>query len=78
MPTAREYRVEVIKEGGLGTVFLGASKLPLRRIEDRLNTWAREGWALNFMLVEKHRFLLFWTREAVIVTLVRALNVAQR
>jgi hypothetical protein len=33
----RKYKVPVIKEGGLGTLFLGSSKLPAEKIEAVLN-----------------------------------------
>ncbi len=70
----KEYKVEVVKEGALGTLFLGASKLPLQKMEEVLNRYGREGWSLEFMVIEQHRFLLFWTREAAILTLSRPLE----
>ena len=74
MPRAsREYKILVIKEGGIGTVLLGASKLPVKRIEAELNSHGREGWEMTFMVIEQHRHLLFWTREAAIITLARDL-----
>ncbi len=74
MPRIRkEYKIIVIKEGGLGTVLLGASKLPAKKIEAELNSHGREGWEMAFMVIEQHRHLLFWTREAAIITLSRDL-----
>ena len=70
---AKQYKVEVIKEGGLGTLFLGASKLPTEKIEEVLNQYGRQGWSLDFMVIEQHRFMIFWTREAAIITLSRPL-----
>jgi hypothetical protein len=70
---AKQYKVEVVKEGGLGTLLVGASKLPINKIEEVLNQHGREGWGLDFMVIEQHRFLLFWTREAAILTLSRSL-----
>ena len=67
----REYKVIHIVEGGLGTIFLGASGLPLKKMEDVLNREAAEGWQVVFQLVEQKRFMLFWQREAVIITLGR-------
>jgi len=29
----KEYKVEVVKEGALGTIFLGSSKMPLFRLK---------------------------------------------
>lgn len=63
-----EYKVEVITEGLAGTLLLGASKLPVKRMETRFNELGRQGFEPFFQLVEKRRELLFWTREAVIVT----------
>ncbi|HAT50578.1 MAG: DUF4177 domain-containing protein [Nitrospirae bacterium] len=67
----REYKVVHIVEGGCGTIFLGASGLPLQKLEVELNSFAAEGWQVVFQVIEKKRFLLFWNREAIIVTLGR-------
>ena len=32
-----EYKVMYVTEGGCGTIFLGSSGLPLKRLEARLN-----------------------------------------
>jgi len=72
--TKKEFKVLLIKEGALGTLFLGASKLPIEKIEDTLNDHGQEGWELDFMVIESHRFLLFWVREAAILTLSRQLD----
>ncbi|MFQ5673943.1 MAG: DUF4177 domain-containing protein [Nitrospinales bacterium] len=69
----KEFKVEVIKEGALGTLLLGASKLPVDKMEEILNQYGAEGWDLAFMVIESHRFLLFWTREAAVVTFSRSL-----
>ena len=66
-----EYKIIHIVEGGLGTIFLGASGLPLKKMEKILNQEAKEGWQVVFQLVEQKRFMLFWQREAVIITLGR-------
>lgn len=63
-----QYKVEVIEEGGLSTLLLGSAKLPLALVQKVLNENARMGWQVVFQIVEKRRFLLFWTREAMIVT----------
>ena len=70
MPTT-EYKIEVVAEGALGTLFLGASKLPVRKIEEVLNRYGADGWEMKFMVIEQHRYLLFWTREAAVITLSR-------
>ncbi|SEM91342.1 DUF4177 domain-containing protein [Nitrosomonas marina] len=66
-----EYKILHIAEGGLGTIILGASGLPLKKLESVLNKEATDGWQLVFQLVEQKRFMLFWKREAVIITLGR-------
>ena len=67
----REYKVIHVVEGGLGTIFLGASGIPVKKMENVLNREAADGWTMVFQIVEKKRFLLFWKREAVIITLAR-------
>ena len=67
----KEYRVEMVTEGGCGTILLGSSGLPLKRLEAKLNEAAADGWQMVFQVIEKKRFWLFWTRETVIVTLGR-------
>lgn len=66
-----EYKVVHITEGGCGTVLLGASGLPLKKIESTLNAEAVNGWQVVFQVIEAKRFLLFWSREAMVVTLGR-------
>jgi hypothetical protein len=39
--------------------------------EDELNDHAADGWQLVFQTLENKRFMLFWSRETVIVTLAR-------
>ena len=72
--TPREFRVEVVTEGALGTLFLGASKLPVSRMESVMNQYGAAGWEVAFMLVERKRFALFWQREAAIITFSRRLS----
>ena len=67
----KEYRVLHVVEGGCGTVLLGAASLPLQKMEAELNAAAAEGWQVVFQVIEKKRYLLFWNREAVIITLGR-------
>lgn len=66
-----EYKVIYVTEGGCGTLLLGSSGLPLKRLEATLNQEAADGWQLAFQVIEQKRFWLFWSREAVIVTLGR-------
>ena len=67
----KEYKVEIIKEGALGTILLGSSKLPLNKMEDVMNKYGENGWDVTFQLIEKHRMLFLWSREAIIITFSR-------
>jgi len=71
MNTYTEYKVVHIAEGGCGTIFLGSSGLPLKKVEAELNALASEGWQLVFQVLEHKRFWLFWSREAAIITMGR-------
>ena len=39
-----EYKILHVVEGGCGTILLGASSLPLKKIEAELNREAAQGW----------------------------------
>jgi len=67
----KEYKVITIEEGALGTIFLGSSKIPVKKMEKVLNEYGAEGWNLEFQLIEQKRMLLFWKRESVVMTLSR-------
>ena len=67
----KEYKIIHIVEGGLGTIFLGASGMPIKKMEVTLNKEVADGWQVVFQVIEKKRFLLFWQREAVIITMGR-------
>ena len=67
----KQYKVEVIKEGVLGTLFLGSSKLPVKKIEEVMNEYGKDGWDVSFQVIEKSRMWLFWEREALIITFVK-------
>ena len=67
----KEYKIVHIAEGGCGTLLLGSSGLPLKKVEAELNELAADGWQVVFQVLEMKRFWLFWQREAVIVTLGR-------
>lgn len=69
--TFREYKVIQVSEGALGTIFFGASGMPIKRLETALNKEVADGWQLVFQVVEHRRLWLFWKREAVIITLGR-------
>ncbi|MDX1518922.1 MAG: DUF4177 domain-containing protein [Gammaproteobacteria bacterium] len=67
----REYKVLQVAEGAFGTLFLGASGMPIKKLETTLNKEAADGWQLVFQVIEHRRFWLFWSRESVIITLGR-------
>ena len=67
----KKYKVEVVKEGVLGTLFLGSSKLPIKKIEEVMNEYGKDGWDVSFQVIEKSRMWLFWEREALIITFVK-------
>lgn len=67
----REYKVIRVSEGGLSSLFFGASTLSTERIERALNEHARDGWQVVFMAGERSRFLLVSSRESLIITLGR-------
>lgn len=69
----KEYKIEVIKESALSSLFLGASKMPVKKMEAVMNQYGKEGWDISFQVIEQHRLFLFWTREAVVITFVRNL-----
>lgn len=66
-----EYKVEIVKESGLGLVFLKASNLPTTKMVEVMNQAGAEGWQVVFQVIEKRRFLLFWAMESVIITFCR-------
>lgn len=67
----KEYKVIDVAESGLSTLFLGSAKMPIKKMEQVLNELAAEGWQVVFQVIEKKRYLLFWQRESVIITLGR-------
>tara|TARA_B100001758_G_scaffold231993_1_gene228957 strand:+ start:322 stop:675 length:354 start_codon:yes stop_codon:yes gene_type:complete len=62
------FKVEIIKENALSTLFFGSSKLPINKMEACLNNYGKKGWDVAFQVIEQHRLLLFWSREAVVIT----------
>ena len=71
MAAYSEYKVEVIQDGGCSTLLFGSGNIPVDKIQKVLNSYARDGWTLVFEVVESRRFLLFWSRQAVILTFAR-------
>lgn len=67
----KEYKVILVKEGGISTILFGTGKLPLTKIEESLNTSAKDRWEMQFMIIEKRRMFLLLEREVAVITLVR-------
>ena len=67
----KEFKIEIIKEGALGTILLGASSLPIKKMESVLNQYGQNGWDVSFQLIEQRRLFLFWQRESAIITFSR-------
>ena len=66
-----EYKVIHVVEGGCGTLLLGSSGIPVKKMEAELNKLSSSGWKVVFQVIEQKRFFLFWKREAVVITLGR-------
>jgi hypothetical protein len=67
----KEYKIVNVSEGGLGTLLLGKSKVPIKKMEKIINTHAQEGYEVVFQILEERRMLLLWKRESVIITFAR-------
>jgi hypothetical protein len=63
----KEYKVVQVTETGLGGLFRSAG-VPVWKVEAALNEAVAEGWQVVFQLIEKRRFMLFWSRQAVLIT----------
>ena len=68
-----EYKVVVYREGMLGSLFLGGSKVDPLKFSAFLNANGAEGWEVVTMEREIRRMLLFFSREAFMVILKREL-----
>ncbi|WP_456431913.1 DUF4177 domain-containing protein [Nitratifractor sp.] len=66
-----EYKAVLYREGMLGSLLLGQSKIDPVRFSDFLNHQAREGWEVVTMEKDIRRMLLFWKREGYVVILKR-------
>lgn len=62
------YKVVEVAESGISVIFLGSSSVPLQKVEMELNRMESQGWKLAFQVVEKKRFLLFWSVDRIILT----------
>ena len=67
----KEYKVVVYREGMLGSLLLGASKVDPERFSEFLNKNAAQGWHVVTMEKDVRRMLLLWSREAYLVIMER-------
>lgn len=63
----KQYKVIAYREGMLGSLFLGQSKVNPVKFTDFLNENARQGWRVITMEKDIQRMLLLFRREAYIV-----------
>jgi len=71
MTPIQEYKVILYREGMMGSLFLGSSKVDPERFSEFLNRNAAQGWRVVTMEKESRRMLLFFSREAFLVVMVR-------
>ncbi|MBI5041929.1 MAG: DUF4177 domain-containing protein [Gammaproteobacteria bacterium] len=67
----KEYKVVIYREGLLGSLFLGESKVDPDNFSEFLNSHAAEGWRVVTMEKEIRRMLLVSSREAYLVVMER-------
>lgn len=63
----KEYKAVIYREGMLGSMLLGASKINPVKFTSFLNDNAREGWRVVTMEKDVQRMLLIFRREAYVV-----------
>ncbi len=68
----KEYKAILYKEGILGSIFLGGSKINPERMTDFINLHAKEGWEVVTMEKDIRRTLIFFKREAYVIIMQRA------
>lgn len=69
----KECCVAIYKEGFIGSFLFGQSKANSNKMGRFLTGYTTEGWEVKTMSIEKRRMLLFWSREAYVFILERAL-----
>lgn len=67
-----EYKVVVYRESMLGSLFLGGSKVDPVKFTEFLNANGEEGWEVITMEREIRRMLLFFSREAFLCIMKKA------
>ena len=66
-----EYKAILYKEGILGSIFLGGSKIDPERLTAFININASEGWDVVTMEKDIRRTLIFFKREAYVIIMKR-------
>lgn len=66
-----EYKVVIYREGVLGSLLLGSSKVNPERFSEFLSANGADGWRVVTMDKDIRRLLLFWKREAYVVIMER-------
>ncbi|WEF30226.1 DUF4177 domain-containing protein [Klebsiella aerogenes] len=69
----KECRVVIYKEGILGSMVFGESKADPDKMSRFLTEYTQQGWEVKAMSVERRRTALFWSREAYLFVLERAI-----
>ena len=69
----KECRVVIYKEGLLGSMFFGEAKADPDKMSRFLTKYKQQGWEVKTMAVERRRSALFWSREAYLFVLERAI-----
>ncbi len=67
--TKYKYKVAIYREGMLGSLFLGSSKVDPIKFTEFLNKNGEDGWEVITMEREIRRMLLFFNREAFLVVM---------
>ena len=67
-----EYKVAIYRESMLGSLFLGGSKVDPEKFTEFLNRNGADGWEVVTMEREIRRMLLFFSREAFLCIMKRA------
>ena len=69
----KESRVVIYKEGLRGSMFFGEAKADPDKMSRFLTEYTQQGWEVKTMAVERRRSALFWSREAYLFVLERAI-----
>ena len=67
----KEYKAIIYREGLLGSLLLGASKINPVRLTEFLNDNANDGWRVVTMDKDIQRVFFFFRREAYVIIMER-------